>query len=43
MTLWAPAARGAFQICTVLARHLVVGRARKDAILWAKKLVAPEA
>ncbi|WP_437318639.1 hypothetical protein [Sorangium sp. So ce385] len=32
-----------FRRSAVLARHLVVGRARKDAILWAKKLVAPEA
>ncbi|WP_437601047.1 hypothetical protein WMF28_05655 [Sorangium sp. So ce590] len=32
-----------FRRSAVLARHLVVGRTRKDAILWAKKLVAPEA
>ncbi len=32
-----------FRRSAVLARHLVVGRARKDAILWSKKLVAPEA
>ncbi|WP_437782247.1 hypothetical protein [Sorangium sp. So ce1097] len=32
-----------FRRSAVLARHLVVGRARKDAILWAKKLVAPDA
>ncbi|WP_437929188.1 hypothetical protein WMF37_07930 [Sorangium sp. So ce291] len=32
-----------FRRSAVMARHLVVGRARKDAILWSKKLVAPEA
>ncbi|AUX20562.1 hypothetical protein SOCEGT47_010340 [Sorangium cellulosum] len=32
-----------FRRSAVLARHLVVGRSRKDAILWAKKLVAPAA
>ena len=32
-----------FRRSGVLARHLLVGRARKDAIVWSKKLVAPEA
>ena len=32
-----------FRRSAVLASHLVVGRARKDALLWSKKLVMPEA
>lgn len=32
-----------FRRSAVLARHLIVGRSRKDAILWSKKLVAPAA
>lgn len=32
-----------FRRSAVLSRHLVIGRTRKDAILWARKLVAPDA
>lgn len=34
---------GGYRRSAVLARHLVVGGERKDAILWSKKLAVPEA